>query len=222
MSTKDNLEEFAQKNSTDGAKDCFLANTSGCNGIKTMVMFTVDSLDSSSTTDKVRNSLLKEIKDGGYACIPAFDGIAEYSFAVFNMSVETAKTLMGKYQQASFVYVLLLEDNVHNELWKKMDPSLPYNKHNNGYVVAEDTIEDRSSVNDGYVIIGKSFRYSISAGILNECQELFNKNLKHIVEHQKQNGVILSEDKVLDYTINKVGQSPYLWRKAVINDFYKK
>lgn len=105
---------------------------------------------------------------------------------------------------------------------EKKDPTQPYNKHTNDYIIkdTEDTIEDKSNANDGYTIVGKGFKYSIPFSIFNECETLFNKNLQQIVEQEKKKGVVLTENKVLDYTIHKTGINPYIWRKAVIKGFY--
>lgn len=106
-------------------KDFFLKNKCGYNGIKTIVTFTADNLDSTPATNKYNkqsgNNLLQDIKNGNYAYVPAVGkfGSTERSFAVFNMSVETAKLLMGKYQQTSFIYSVLSNDHIHNEFWKK-------------------------------------------------------------------------------------------------------
>ena len=69
----------------------------GLNGIRTIVVLDSVNPDSQRTTNqlnsKARCSPLSIIKSGGYACVPAMENFGNFyrPYAIFNMSVDTAK-----------------------------------------------------------------------------------------------------------------------------------
>ena len=111
------------------------------NGIRTIVVLaSVDDDDQQTTnksSNKARRSLLSIIKSRGYACVPAMEknGNFDSPYAIFNMSLDTAKKMCGKYQQTSFVFSVLNEDGmIHSEYYSKQEPTLPYSKKDNDYI----------------------------------------------------------------------------------------
>lgn len=196
---------------------------SGIYNIRTIVV--LDSMDSddrrtiNQRNPKARRSPLSIIKSGGYACVPAMENFGNFyhPYAIFNMSVDTAKKICGEYQQTSFVYSVLNEDGmIHSEYYTKQDPTLPYNKQTNGYIKIDecDTWEDTSNADGSFTVIGKEFKYGIPFKTLYAVNEAICENLKRMVSVEKHRGNhSITEETALEYTINGVGLSPYLWRK---------
>ena len=204
----------------------------GFNGIRTIVVLTAenpDSIQSSSQFNKkAKHSLLKVIKNNKYAYVPAigkFGGNIENPYAVFNMSVDVAKFLCGKYQQTSFVFTQLLDNgSIHSEYWEKKDQNSPYDKMENDYIKKDECDEwiDTADADDNFTIIGNKFKYQIPFSIFESVNNLFIDNLKYMIEVEKERGnQSINEDKILDFTINHVGMPPYLWRGGLVKGFYK-
>ena len=193
------------------------------NGIRTIVVLaSVDDDDQQTTnksSNKARRSLLSIIKSRGYACVPAMEknGNFDSPYAIFNMSVDMAKKMCGKYQQTSFVYSVLNEDGmIHSEYYTKQEPTLPYSKMDNDYIKTDecDTWEDESNADCNFMVTGKGFKYGIPYKTLYAVNEVIYENLKRMVYAEKQRGNhSITEERALEYTINGVGLSPYLWRK---------
>ena len=198
-------------------------NKFGLNGIRTIVV--LDSMDPddqrtiNKRNPKARRSPLSIIKSGGYACVPAMEkrGNFDSPYAIFNMSLDVAKKMFGKYQQTSFVYSVLNEDGmIHSEYYSKQDPTLPYNKQANDYIKNDecDTWEDTSKADGNFTVIRKEFKYTIPYKTLYAINDAICENLKRMVSVEKHRGNhSITEEKALEYTINGVGLSSYLWRK---------
>ena len=194
------------------------------NGIRTIVVLaSVDDDDQQTTnksSNKARRSLLSIIKSRGYACVPAMEKYGNFDcpYAIFNMSLDMAKKMCGKYQQTSFVFSVVNEDGViHSEYYTKQNPTLPYSKQANNYIKIDecDTWEDTSNAGSNFKIIGKEFKYGIPFKTLYAVNEAICENLKRMVSVEKHRGNhSITEETALEYTINGVGLSPYLWRKA--------
>ena len=221
-----------QKKRNDKDVERFFRNgQKGYNGIHTIVVLTSENPDSQQASNqfnkKARYSLLSNIKDGGYAYVPAmgkFGDNPERPYAVFNMSVDTAKILCGRYQQTSFVFSILKDGIIHSEYCEKEYPELKYNKRTNNYIKKDecDTWEDMSDANDKFTVIGKKFKYSIPFETLNTVNEIICENLNRIVSIERKRGnKSITEEKALDFAINAVGISQHVWRKAVTKGFYK-
>ena len=110
-------------------------NKFGLNGIRTIVV--LDSMDPddqrtiNKRNPKARRSPLSIIKSGGYACVPAMEksGNFDSPYAIFNMSLDVAKKMCGKYQQTSFVYSVLNEDGmIHSEYYTKQEWTMTISK----------------------------------------------------------------------------------------------
>ena len=196
---------------------------SGINNIRTIVVLDSVNPDDQRTINqhnpKARRSPLSIIKSGGYACVPAMENFGKFyrPYAIFNMSLDLAKKICGKQQQASFVFSVLNENGmIHSEYYSKQDPTLPYNKQANGYIKIDecDTWEDESNADCNFMVTGKGFKYGISYKTLYAVNEVIYENLKRMVSAEKQRGNhSITEERALEYTINGVGLSPYLWRK---------
>ena len=210
----------------------FRKGKGGFNGIRTIVVLTAENPDSvqssSQFNKKVKHLLLKVIKNNRYAYMPAigkFGGNTESPYAVFNMSIDVAKSLCGKYQQTSFVFTQLLDDgNIHSEYWEKKDQYPPCDKMENDYIKKDECDEwiDMAAADDNFTIIGNKFKYQIPFSIFESVNNLFTDNMKYMIEIEKKRGnQSINEDKILIFTINHVGMSPYIWRSGLVKGFYK-
>lgn len=196
---------------------------SGINGIRTIVVLDSVNPDGQRTINqhnpKAWRSPLSIIKSGGYACVPAMENFGNFSrpYGIFNMSLDTAKKICRKCQKTSFVFSVLNEDGmVHSEYYTKLDRTFPHNKQANGYIKNDecDTWEDTSNAVGNFTVIGKEFKYGIPFKTLYAVNETICENLKRMVSVEKLRGNhSITEERVLEYTINGVGLSPYLWRK---------
>ena len=197
---------------------------SGINGIRTIVVLDSMGLNGQRTINqlnpKARRSPLSIIKSGGYACVPAMENFGNFyhPYAIFNISLDLAKKICGKQQQASFVFSVLNEKGmIHSEYYSKQDPTLPYSKQANDYIKNDecDTWEDTSYADGNFTVIGKEFKYGMPFKTLYAVNEAICENLKKMVSIEKLRGNhSITEESALEYTINGVGLSPYLWRKA--------
>ncbi len=197
---------------------------SGISGIRTILV--LDSMDPddqrtiNQLNPKARRSPLSIIKSGGYACVPAMENFGNFynQYAIFNMSLDLAKKICGKQQQASFVFSVLNEKGmIHSEYYSKQDPTLPYSKQANDYIKNDecDTWEDTSYADDNFTVIGKEFKYGIPYKTLYAVNDAICENLKKMVSIEILRGNhSITEESALEYTINGAGLSPYLWRNA--------
>lgn len=203
----------------------------GYGGIKNIVVLTAENPDSQEQTrqfnKKANHSLLNYLKNNGYVCIPAkgvFGGNVENPYAVFNLSIDVAKRLSGMYQQTSFIYTEFLNDGtVHSEYWEKMKIDEPYSVEENDYVKKDECSQwnDMSDANDNFTVIGSKFKYNIPFPIFEDINKLISGNLQRLIEMERKNGnKTINEEKIMDFVINRVGISPYLRRKLLINGFY--
>ena len=191
--------------------------------IKTLVVFTAENHNSTelkrSQNKKQNESLLIALKDAGYEYVPVigrFHGSSEHHYAVFNMSLEAAKLLCGRFEQTSFIWCQLDGDGgILSQYWEKQDVTSPYNVHKNDYILKDEIDEwkDQSKAENSYMLIGRNFSIQLPYGILESINNKFGENIKQICEHDTMSG-----DKILDFAINGVGLSPSLYRKAIIRD----
>lgn len=221
---------FAKQQNNEDNGHSFRNGECNLNGIRTIVVLaSVDAVVQHTVNQlnkKARHSLLSTIKSRGYACVPTMKHFGNFDcpFAIFNMSVDSAKKMCGKYQQTSFVYSVLNEDGmIHSEYYTKQDPTLLYSKQANDYIKIDecDSWEDTSNADGSFAVIGKKFKYGISYKTLYAVNEAIYENLKRMVSVEKQRGNhSITEERALEYTINGVGLSPYLWRKEVTKGLF--
>ena len=197
----------------------------GIDSIRTIVV--LDSMDPDDQrtinllNPKARRSPLSIIKSGGYACVPAMENFGNFShpYGIFNMSLDTAKKICRKCQQTSFVFSVINEDGmVHSEYYTKLDRTFPHSKQANDFIKNDesDTWEDTSYADGNFTVIGKEFKFGIPFKTLYAVNDAICENLKRMVSVEKHRGNhSITEETALEYTINGVGLSPYLWRKAI-------
>ena len=205
-----------EKNIIDAIKQ----GQSGFNAIKTFAVFTAQNPDSSDDTsyaeNKKRNhTLLRDLKQSRYVVVPVlgvWGGSRENSYAVINISLHSTMYYCGLYEQTSFIYSKTDENNgtITSYYYEKENTSLPFNKNDNPYVLKDEAegYIDVSSERDNFTAIGKKFKFQIDFPSFREIDEQIVKNFEN---NKKWFGKNSLTEKVY-FSINKVGQSPYILR----------
>lgn len=117
----------------------------------------------------------------------------------------------------SFVWSLLNEDHsVSSQFWAKSNESQSMQLAD--YIIKEECVSPTGQcVTEGvFTVAGKEFGYQVECGILAEVNAKLGKNIRRIVEREQAIGNTFTEEQILDFAMNKVGQSPLLYRKAII------
>ena len=197
-------------------------------GIKTMAVLSAGPIDTIQYKEfgKIRSrSLLPDIKVCRYAYVPA-NGLLdkqEKLYVVFNVPIDTAKWICGRYQRTSFVFTQLSDDGgVHSEYWKMKDVDRPYHKKKKrSYEMKDDETSVTTDTSDNLIVSGKQFQYQIPLVEIERINSLFVTNMNHMIEVAKKKwNENLNFEKILDYVIFRVGMKPYLYRKAFVKGFY--
>lgn len=191
-----------KKRNIKDVENAFRTGKKGFSAIKTIAVFTAENPNSqempSVFNKKANHSLKDELKSAQYKIIPCvgkFYDNPEHPYAVVNIYRSSVSAYCGKYEQTSFVYSEFKDGAVHSEYWEKNDPSKPYNKHNNPYVLKDssDTWLDRELEDDGYTIVGNKFKYQIPFSIFNEAnQHIIDNITKYLI----QEGRVVNEENI--------------------------
>ena len=187
--------------------------------IKAIVVLTAEN----PKDTKSNHPLLNDFKEGGYAYVSALGKLGHVNrlYAVFNMSVETAKMLCGRYLQTLFVFTQFQENGtIHSENWEKQNAELLYHKNRNDFVKKEecDVIQE---ADDCLTVHGDHFNYQVPFSVLESVNHLFTANIQRLIEAERKRGNdAINENALLDFAINRVGMPPYLRRRAIIKGFY--
>lgn len=214
----------AKRRNEKNVENAFRKGKRGINGIKTIAVFTAQNPDSMPTSDsynkKANHILSKALKAAHYPIIPAkgkFGGNTEYSFAVINIGIDVVKYYCGHFQQTSFIYTILTNNGVmHSDYYEKQNETKPYDKKLNPYVIKDssDGFVDMSDADDNFTIIGKTFKYQIPFPTMMEITEKIENNFLNENNIKWFSGTL---DDSINYTIEKVGQSPFIKRKVLYN-----
>jgi len=198
----------------------------GFNAIRTIVVIAIENPDALQSCHQ-SNTLLKEIKDGGYAYVPAKGecGDSRTKYAVFNMSLDAAKYFCSRHGQTSFMITTLQDDNnsMHSEFWEKADKTAPYSKQNNDYIKKNECDErlDMTDATQDFAVIGHEFSYSIPFSIFDKANRLFCSNLERMMSNAKtQESSRQDKNAILDFAINRTGLPAHLRRKTISKGFY--
>ena len=173
--------------------------------IKTLIVFTAEELNA--------------IENGGYKIEPIIGNLHNSSkqlYVAFNMSLKTAQYICERCQCTTFVWNELTNDGyVHSQYWEKEDAS------SKDYVVKYECLKeiDQCNVDGTFTVIREKFNFSIPFSTMERLNEKFSKNITQIIEQeQKRGNATLNREQILDFAMNKAGQSPMLYRKAIIKD----
>jgi hypothetical protein len=182
------------------AVNMFKRGVPGYNGLMRYGVITAENPDSKPLSSQENNKLLDDLKKAlksGH-CLweeqtGCFNDNIEHSLFVFNAQLSMLKYYAGKYQQTSFIYGELIDGKIHSEYWEKQDPTQPYHKKTNPYVMKDscDKWHDASDETD-YSIIGKDFKYTIPFSIFNTIEETINENLSRLDEDQREGALMLA------------------------------
>jgi hypothetical protein len=181
------------------------------------------------SANSANSSLVDDLKVKRYICVPAkgqFGNNLENSYAIFNMSLDVAKKLSGKYQQTSFIMSKITDNGViHSEYWESADTEIPCFKRRNDYVMQDECDEcvDMSADKDVFTIKGKKFKYELPYSILESINQLFSDNIKRMIEIMEKHRVVTvgEEDRILKFAMKSDCRSPYLYRRGLTRGFYK-
>lgn len=218
---KDAIANSPKKGDNKDSGCFYIHGQDGFSNIKTLVVFTTPKNDSVELKRSQNNSLLSVLKDGGYKYVPAnglFNNKPEDSYMVFNMSLKTAKILCRRFEQTSFIWSQFGDDgSVYSQYRKKQNVDSSCHIRTNDYRLKDecDTWIDPSDAEDGFTVVGKEFKYSVPLGVFENINKKFDENIKRICEHESNRGSTISSNEILDFAINRVGLSPFLYRKAI-------
>lgn len=206
----------AKKRDIQNAIDTFTKGKSGYNNIKTFGIVTAenpDSMEISRTDNKKRmRTLSNSLKSAHYIFVKQkghFGGNNEYSYFIFNISLDTLIYYAGLYQQTSFFYCELKDNKVISHYYEKEDTTKPYNKITNPYVLIESSDEyiDASNEED-YSEIGGKFRYTIPLKYFEDIDNKISDNLKRLDERY-------TPDTIIQQSIECVGQHSWYLRQKI-------
>lgn len=208
----------AKKRDIQNAIDTYTKGKAGYNNIKTFGIVTAenpDSIEISRTDNKKRmKTLSNSLKSAHYVFVKQkgrFGGNNEYSYFIFNISLDTLIYYAGLYQQRSFFYCELKNNKVISHYYEKEDTTLPYDKKNNPYVLIESSDEyiDASDA-DEYSELGEKFKYTIPLKYFESINNKISDNLKRLDERYNPNTII-------QQSIECVGQWSWYLRQKLYN-----
>ena len=196
--------------------------TVGYNGIKTVVVFTArpsESIDASHVfNEKASHSLLKSLNDAHYVCVPVegrWGGIPERSFAVINIGPEAAAWFTGRFQLTRFIYSRVTDGIIETDCYEKQEMTRPYNRKTNPYVIMDSVTGyvDMSGAEPNFTVVGNKFSYKIDYPAFRFINETISKNYTDELNRgEKSFFRNMTLDEEIDFTMNRVGQSPSIHR----------
>lgn len=183
--------------------------------IKTIAVVTVRRPGPQPASEDERcliRSLMKELHAGRYVAIPLYgkNGEEQDSVVVLNISLETTISCCRRHSQTSFIFLTNNEGILEGGYWEVQDLSKPHARKSNPYV-KKDAFSSVAAIDDAdnCSISVRGIRITIPFSILSQIDH----NLGRLIKFNR----ISDKDGIIEYTINKVGQSPYIWRKAIYN-----
>lgn len=208
----------AKKRDIRDAIQTYTKGKSGYNNIRTFGIITAMNPDSiqlpASENKKRMHEFANSLKSAHYVFVQQkghYGGNNEYSYFIFNISLDTLMYYAGKYEQTSFFYCELINDEgvskVKSSYYEKQDTNASYHKkHNpyvfiessNDYVVADDA-EDYSEIN------GK-FRFNIPLKYFEKFNNTVDLNLR-LFENNTTD--------IIEKTIKGTGRTPWYWRQKL-------
>ena len=209
----------AKKRNVNNAIDVFKKGEGGYNNIKTFGIVTAENADSQEQPRSVNKKNMKNISDtlksAHYAFVRQkghFGGNDEWSYYIFNINLNTLAYYAGMYEQTSFIFSEIKDNEVISHYYEKQDKKAPYNKKGNPYIL-KDTANGYIDATDAenYSEIGGKFRYSIPFSIFKSVNEKIEENLSFI-----------NEDKefAIDFGMNRVGMPPMFMRQRIYKGLY--
>ena len=118
--------------------------------------------------------LVDFLKQSYYQFCPVIGkwGTVENSYAIFNISLDTAKRIAGKYEQTAFVFIVMKEDSYIAELYSKTIEDGPYDRISNPYILKEEAKSYKlSEDDDNFTQIGNRFKFSFDFESLDKIKD---------------------------------------------------
>jgi hypothetical protein len=197
-------------------------------GIKNFTVLTSENPDSNPLTDKENDKLFKELKvalkSGRYVWVEQkghFGGNSEKSLFILNMPTDSkgyptvSAYYAGKFEQTSFIYAKVIDGELHSYYYEKQDTNEKYDKVKNPYVLRDETvgIDNKSSADDNYSIIGKNFKYTMPFKIFDDVSEKILQNVNRVSsEFEIDGNKARKNESVLRMLTEAVGQAGYYYR----------
>lgn len=199
---------FIKENNTNLMK----TNQNDFKHIKSIVIFSTEE----------PNSLMNILENAGYAFVPVtgeYNGNSNNLYAVFNLSLNSALYLCKHCVLTSFMWNRLnSDDSIYSRYWELNDTTAPYHKKENGFTAKQEWTAQYNADED-FAMVMETIKYSIPFNVLKTLNDKIGENLKHIVEHENaRSTTTITEDCILDFAMNKIGQTSYLYRKAIYNN----
>lgn len=183
------------------------------NAIKTFVIFSAENPEC---------TLLEHMKSANYCYAPvecSWSRLPKQSFMVINIDVNACKFFCGKYQQTPFIYSELSEEGrILSYYYAKAAEAQPYHPKRNDYVVkdtCDEAVEYICRAEDGYMVFGHSFMYSIQFSLFDIINQTINNNIDRILVKDGKEDTPQNRNYIIEFASRGAGQSPYLWRKAL-------
>lgn len=209
----------AKKRNIRNAIDVYKKGRSGFNGVKTFGVLTSENPDSMKISNrdnkknlKVLSNYLKSanyifVKQKGY-----FAGNVENSYFIFNIGLETLKYYAGLFEQTSFIYGELKNEEVISYYYEKKEIDKSFSKRFNPYIEKDKVVSFVDATDSlDYSIIGKDFKYRLPFSIFESVSENIYNKFNESMSIQEMNSII-------DLTINGVGETPHNYRKKIYSD----
>lgn len=209
----------AKKRNVRNAIDVYKRIKSGFNGVKTFGVLTSENPDSMKISNRDNKKNLKALsnylKSANYIFVKQkgyFAGNVENSYFIFNIGLDTLKYYAGLFEQTSFIYGEMKNEEVISYYYEKSEIDKSYSKRLNPYIEKDKVVSYVDAADSlDYSIIGKDFKYRLPFSIFESVSDKIYDNLNENMDVQEMN-------KIIDLSINGVGQTPYNYRKKMYSD----
>lgn len=217
----DELTKHEKARNVKNAINTYKKGLSGYNGIKSFGILSAENPDSQPVPRNVNKKNMKSLSDslktGHYPFVRQrghFGGNDEWSYFIFNITLETLIYYAAEYEQTSFFYCTLENGTVKNDYYQKHDITKPFDRKHNPYVFIEsyNGYMDATDAED-YSIIGKDFKYTIPL----KCFETVDRMIKHNLEDLRENKHMNLD---IDHAFTAVGQTAWYHRAALYKGIY--
>lgn len=199
-----------KRRNLDVSKKMFI-NGKSYNNIMCFAILSAENPDSKSDTTSNNKKYMKELsnllKRDHYTFVRQdghYEGNIEHSYIIFNITLEAAAKLAGKFEQTSFFYCYPDGNgNIVNEYWEKQDTEQPYNSVKNPYIFINKTIkvDNKQDAEDFYSIIDNDYKYSIDPSVFVKADVALQESIENL--RSEFNLIEESNDDILNCIYNK-------------------
>ena len=191
----------AKKRNIENSIETLTKSKQRYNCIKTFGIITLENPNSQSVgridNNTLLNDLKKSIKGSGYVWVEqlgVFNNKTKHSLFIFNISSGTLKYFSDKYNQTSYFFCEIVDENGKQETkssyYEVEDDEKPFNKIKNPRVLKETTtnilVFDDDLKPEAYSQIGNKFKYTFPL----KCFGYVNDELNDKIHSQNKEDVI--------------------------------